>query len=278
MELRGVNSRNPRPLDPADAERVLHQVLDAGINFVDTSLDYGDSEELIGRHLASRRDEYFLASKCGCPLDANTMLDAPPGPLPHDYSRANIVAGVDQSLGLLATDHLDVLQLHISPSVSVLEAEDTIATLLDIKAAGKTRFIGSSSTLPNFVDHIAMDVFDTFQVPYSALERLHEAPMADAAAAGAGIIVRGGIARGARGRYNDDQWDRWEAAGLDDLLDGMTRPEFVLRATIANPHVHTTIVGTLDPRHLADNLRTVTAGPLAADVVAEVHRRLDALP
>jgi aryl-alcohol dehydrogenase-like predicted oxidoreductase len=50
---------------------MLNAVLDAGINLIDTSVDYGRSEELIGRYLGHRRDEYFLASKCGCPRVRN---------------------------------------------------------------------------------------------------------------------------------------------------------------------------------------------------------------
>jgi len=64
MELRGAPS-GPDVSDAA-AEQVLNTVLDAGINFIDTSIDYGRSEELIGRFIAHRRAEYFLASKCGC--------------------------------------------------------------------------------------------------------------------------------------------------------------------------------------------------------------------
>ena len=64
MELRGA-PRGPAVSDEA-VEKVLNAVLDAGINFIDTSIDYGRSEELIGRFLAHRRSEYFLASKCGC--------------------------------------------------------------------------------------------------------------------------------------------------------------------------------------------------------------------
>src|SRR3984885_4428885 len=92
MELRG-QPRGPA-VDDADAERLLNGVLDAGINLIDTSIDYGRSEELIGRYLSTRRDEYFLASKCGCLLA--TPADATP-PYPHDYSRANVRAGVEQS-------------------------------------------------------------------------------------------------------------------------------------------------------------------------------------
>src|SRR5713226_8899512 len=61
MELRGAPS-GPEVSDEA-AEKVLNTVLDAGINFIDTSIDYGRSEELIGRFIAHRRAEYFLASK-----------------------------------------------------------------------------------------------------------------------------------------------------------------------------------------------------------------------
>ena len=65
MELRGLE-HFPR-LSAAEASALLNAVLDSGINYIDTSPDYGYSEELIGRHIAHRRGEYFLASKCGCP-------------------------------------------------------------------------------------------------------------------------------------------------------------------------------------------------------------------
>jgi aryl-alcohol dehydrogenase-like predicted oxidoreductase len=62
MELRS------RRLDPIAVDRLLNTVLDEGINLIDTSPDYGASEEHIGRAISHRRDEYFLATKCGCPV------------------------------------------------------------------------------------------------------------------------------------------------------------------------------------------------------------------
>jgi len=59
-----------RDVTEAQAETILHTVLDAGINYIDTSIDYGLSEERIGRYIASRRSEYYLASKCGCVVGA----------------------------------------------------------------------------------------------------------------------------------------------------------------------------------------------------------------
>src|SRR5207248_6525621 len=111
MELRG-KPRGPEIADE-DAGRLLNAVLDGGINLIDTSPDYGRSEELIGSYIGHRRDEFFLASKCGCLLEI--PADATP-PYPHDYSPANVRADVEQSLRRLRTDRLDLVQVHMSPS------------------------------------------------------------------------------------------------------------------------------------------------------------------
>ena len=155
-----------------------------GINFIDTSPDYGVSEELIGEHISQRRDEYFLASKCGCPVN-----QPPPaaGERPaHVFTPENIRAGVEQSLRRMRTDHLDLVQFHISPSRDTLEENGAVDALAELRDEGKIRFIGMSGTLPNLVDHIEMGVFDAFQIPYSALEREHEDAIPDAAVAGLG--------------------------------------------------------------------------------------------
>src|ERR1700728_1826963 len=192
MELRG-RPRGPEIADD-DAGRLLNAVLDNGINLIDTSPDYGRSEELIGSHVGHRRDEFFLASKCGCPLEA--PADAPP-PYPHDYSPANVRADVEQSLRRLRTDRLDLVQVHMSPSRQALEDNHTVETLRELRAEGKIRFIGMSGILPDLADHLAMDVFDAFQIPYSAVQRDHEDLITEAAEGGAGTLIRGGAARGA---------------------------------------------------------------------------------
>jgi aryl-alcohol dehydrogenase-like predicted oxidoreductase len=278
MELRGADSgRRRRPITPEQAGRVLNDVLDQGINYIDTSIDYGTSEEFIGQFISDRRGEYFLASKCGCLVGAPPA--APDQRQPHVFTRENIVAGVDQSLRRMKTDYLDVVQLHASPSMETLEAEDVVTTLLELKAAGKVRFIGSSSTLPNIEAHVALDVFDVFQIPYSALERDHEAVITEAADHGAGTVIRGGVARGEPGAGNgaEDVWAAYERADLDSLADGASRSEFMLRFTISHPALSTTIVGTLNPDHLAENVAAATKGPLPDDVYAEAKRRLASL-
>jgi aryl-alcohol dehydrogenase-like predicted oxidoreductase len=282
MELRGA-PRGPAIADE-DAGRLLNAVLDCGVNLIDTSIDYGRSEELIGRYLGHRRDEYFLASKCGCLLE--TPADATP-PYPHDYSPANVRAGIEQSLRRLGTDRLDLVQVHMSPSRAQLAADDVIATLMDARDQGKVRFIGMSGILPHLPDHIAMGVFDVFQIPYSAVQREHEDLITAAAEAGAGTLIRGGAARGAPA--GDKNWRqgplglpagegqrRWESSGVDELLDGMSRHEFVLRFTLSHPALSSTIVGTANPDHLRANLAIAERGPLPAGLYQEARRRLAA--
>ena len=122
-------------------------------------------------------------------------------------------------------------------------------------------------------------MFDTFQIPYSALERDHETWISKAREAGIGTIIRGGVARGepGSGLGNADRWAKFEAAGLDELrAEGETRTAFLLRYTLTHPHVDTIIAGTLHPEHLAENVVAATRGPLSPEVYAEAKRWLDA--
>jgi aryl-alcohol dehydrogenase-like predicted oxidoreductase len=274
MELRGAPS-GPEVSDEA-AAKVLNAVLDAGINFIDTSIDYGRSEDLIGRFIAHRRAEYFLASKCGC------VPDAPMG-AEHIHTAENIRAGVERSLRRMKTEYLDLVQFHRSLTRREFEEHDALDAALALKQAGKVRFIGVSGTLPNLVEQIEMGSFDAFQIPYSALQREHEEVIARAAAAGAGIIIRGGVARGAPTDWHRRYYmlpgatmrERWEQARLDELLNGMSRLEFTLRFTLSNPDLDTTIVGTRDAGHLRDNITAALKGPLPEDLVREAKQRLD---
>jgi aryl-alcohol dehydrogenase-like predicted oxidoreductase len=283
MELRGTD-HFPR-LSPAEASAILNGVLDAGINYIDTSPDYGYSEELIGQHLARRRKEFFLASKCGCPVEPVEVPHAQRKP--HSFTRENIRAGVEQSLKRMRTDYLDVVQFHISPPRAVLEELGSVAELEALRKQGLVRFIGISSTLPDLADHIAMGVFDVIQVPYSLVEREHEQLIHAAAQAGAGVVIRGGVARGiiVKDESVIDEYPEflqagfrarrrhWRETEVQDLLGGMTPMEFMLRFTISNPDMSTTIVGTANPAHLMDNVRAASRGPLPKDVYEAARKR-----
>ena len=255
------------------ADELYNLVLDSGINFFDTAHDYKNSEQLIGAVLPDRYDEFHLATKCGC-VESDGVLNSSD----HVWTRDNLFRGIEVSLARMKRDSVDLVQLH-NPTVEECESGGLVDALQDMRAQGLVRWIGMSSTLPHLPTFVEWAVFDAFQIPYSALERQHEEWLTRAAEAGAGIIVRGGVAQGepGQGGGSDSRWASFEEAKLDELLEpGESRSGFVLRFTLAHPDAHTIIVGTSNLDHLRENVETVHEGPLPADVYAEAKRRLDA--
>lgn len=274
MEIRGPRIWNGRPVTDKEAETILNKVLDSGINFVDTAFDYGRSEEFIGKYISKRRSEYFLATKCGCSIVDRGDHDE----TPHIWTEENLYYNIETSLKRMKTDYVDLWQLH-NPSIEQTEEEDLIRVMENIKKSGKVRHIAISSTLPDIAEYIKRGIFESYQIPYSALERKHENIISRAASSGAGVIIRGGIARGepGSGLGAEDKWDLWNKAGLDELLGpGENKTAFLLRFTISHPGMHSTIVGTKNPAHLDENIRIAESGPLSADVYEEVKKRLSA--
>jgi aryl-alcohol dehydrogenase-like predicted oxidoreductase len=273
MEIRGPRIWSGRTVTDQQAETILNAVLDEGINFIDTANDYGRSEEFIGKYIAHRRKEFYLATKCGCTVvrkDENT------DETPHVWTRANLFRGVEESLQRMKTGYVDIMQLH-NPPVEETEKNQLVEALQEMQQQGKVRFISISTTLPHLPAYLQWGVFDTFQIPYSALERDHENWISRAAEAGIGTIIRGGVARGevGVGLGNENRWKKFEEASLDELrAPGESRTAFLLRFTLSHPHVNTVIVGTLYPEHLRENIAAVERGPLPANVYEEAKHRL----
>lgn len=272
MGLRGPRTWGVRVVSDEAAEEFLNAVLDAGINFIDTSPDYGVSEERIGRFIGSRRKEYYLATKCGCvPTQHADHLE-----IDHEWKREVIERNLETSLDRLNTNYIDLLQFH-GGDAETLQREGLIDLLAGFRDQGLIRSMGVSSSLPNLPGLIELGVFDTFQIPYSCLAREHHDLITQAAKTGAGIILRGGIAQGGpdaeiqRPPLNDI----WTRAGLDEVLPtGMKRAELILRYTLSHPHCHTTIVGTCNREHLQENLTAAEKGPLPQELYNEITRRV----
>lgn len=272
MGLRGPRTWGVRVVRDEAAEAFLNAVLDAGINFIDTSPDYGASEERIGRFISSRRKEYYLATKCGCvPTQHADHLE-----IDHVWKRDVIERNLETSLNRLKTDSIDLLQFH-GGDADTLEREGLIDLLVGFRDQGLIRHVGVSSSLPHLPGLIQLGVFETFQIPYSCLAREHHDLITQAAETGAGIILRGGIAHGGpdaeiqRPALNDV----WTQANLDEVMpNGMKRAELILRYTLSHPHCHTTIVGTCNQEHLNENLAAAEKGPLPEELYDEITRRV----
>lgn len=275
MGIRGPRTWGVRVVSEEDADAMLNRVLDAGINFIDTSPDYGISEERIGRYIGSRRNEFYLATKCGCAYtqhEDHLEID-------HIWTKDVLMRNMENSLKRLQTDHVDLLQFH-GGDAATLQREGLIDLVMGFRDQGMTRFIGASSSLPNLPSLIDLGVFDTFQIPYSCLAPQHHDLITRAAESGAGIIIRGGIAQGGpdaeiqRPALNDI----WTRAKLDEILpDEMNRAELILRYTVSHSHCHTTIVGTCNPSHLTENIAAVNHGPLPEGLYEQVRSRVAAL-
>ena len=141
-----------------EAGEVLHAALDAGINFIDTARAYTDSEEKIGRHLAKRRQEFYLATKSAA------------------RTREAMAKDIDTSLKLLRTDYIDLYQVHNirrRPDFeTVMGPGGALEALKEAKAAGKIGHIGVTGHLPSLlVEAIKTGEFSTVQVPFNFIER-----------------------------------------------------------------------------------------------------------
>ncbi len=268
---------NLSPGEEAVAGQVLNYALDRGINFLDTSACYDISEEMIGRYIAHRRDEYVLATKCGHGVGDYQG---------QDWTVETINDSIDRSLKRMKTDHVDLLQFH-SCDVDVLEQDEIIQTLLDAQAAGKTRYIGYSGDNEAALWAVESGIFDTLQTSFNLVDQHARTRLfTKAKANGLGIIIKRPIANGAWGvsqspsDYADEYFARAQALAQAGPIVGVpeNRILFSLGFTLAHQEVDTVIVGTISPKHMLSNIEMVEEQlPISADVVIELQRRFDEL-
>lgn len=128
--------------DDAGAAATVERALDLGINHLDTAAVYqdGENEKFVGSCIRSRRDQVFLATKCG-------LERTPEGRLEVDNRPELIRASCDESLQRLGTDRIDLFYLHrIDREVPIEESMGAMAELVD---SGKIRFVGLSEASPD---------------------------------------------------------------------------------------------------------------------------------
>ena len=268
------------PVSEATAVKLLNQVLDEGINYIDTSPEYANSEYFIGKAISHRRDEFILATKCCDNMRGN-------GPM-YTFDRQTVLENIDESLRLLKTDHIDVLQIHgvLPEFLAGGENGEVLETMRELKKAGKILHIGLTIRNSNPADYAYpalhgyrnLQTFaswrdiEVIQVVYGCMTRLSENVIQKAHDDfGTGIIARGLLKR-----YDATYDARWEASGLQELLEeGETRNDFLIRYTLTHPAITAGVCGTRGTEHLAQNVRAAARGPLAPDVYEEANRRLN---
>jgi aryl-alcohol dehydrogenase-like predicted oxidoreductase len=256
--------------DHGDCARIIHAALDQGINFVDTADMYsaGESEEIVGKALRGRRDDVVLATKVHFPMGE--------GPGRGGNSRRWILTAVEDSLGRLQTDWIDLYQVH-RPDFST-DIEETLGVLTDLVRQGKIRAFGCSTFPAEQIAeayHVArrcgLQRFRTEQPPYSLLARGIEASVLPACQRyGMGVLTWSPLAAGfLSGRYRASQPADMSAgrpalqprlfdpqiaenaakmAAVERLAElaadlGCSLPELAIAFTVAHPAVTSVITG-----------------------------------
>src|SRR5688572_30326487 len=140
--------------------RLLGSALDAGLNVIDTAECYENSESLIGRAVGARRRDFYLFTKCG---HAGGWGRA-------DWRPAALLKSIERSLKRLATDHVDLVQLH-SCSLAELKRGDVIEGLERARERGFTRYIGYSGDGEAARFAVECGRFDTLQTSVSIADQ-----------------------------------------------------------------------------------------------------------
>ena len=245
----------------ADVDDLLNSALDAGLNVIDTAAAYKTSEVLIGNAVATRRNDFYLLTKCGA-LDAFTRFD---------WSKKGILETIETSLRNLKTDHLDIAQLH-SCSAEILRQGDCIEGLQRAQEKGYTRYIGYSGDNEDAKTALELDVFDAFQTSVSIAD---QSPIGGniklAKEKNIGVIAKRPIANAVwrhnekpKDSYHHEYWDRIQKLKFDFLSKSLEEATAIaLRFTMTIPGVDTMIVGTTKPQRWQENAKYVAEGNLS---------------
>lgn len=252
-------------------ERLLGSALDAGLNVIDTAECYATSEELIGKAVAHRRNEFYLFTKCGHGDDGYMPAWEPP----------QMMQSIERSLRRLRTDHLDLLQLH-SCSEELLRRGDVIDILQRTRDAGKTRYIGYSGDQQAALYAVNCGAFDTLQTSLNiADQEAIDLTLPLAREREMGVIAKRPVANVAwkGGAKQADSYQYVYRERLNKLDYDFLKEDFskamstALRFTLSVPGVHTAIVGTTRPQHWQENVASLAAGMISEEQFEAIRRR-----
>lgn len=257
----------------AEVARILNQLLDAGVNLIDTAASYSGSEELIAEAIGHRRQEYFLVTKCGGKIDD---IDAPA------WSAGLIAATVDRALRRLRTDRLDLMLLHTC-DLETLKRGEGLATLLKARDAGKIRFVGYSGDNEAVAYAASLPEVAVVEMSVNLADQANiDRGVAKARENNVGVIAKRPIANAAwkeraqqPGFYKDyaqTYKDRLDVMRLDPAaLEVDSWAELALRFTLSQAGVQSAIIGTTSAANTRANIEAAAKGPLPEHVLAKVR-------
>lgn len=282
--------------DEGESIGAIQRALELGINFLDTAELYGPyaNEELVGKAVTGRRDEYVIATKFGVRVDPDDPTNQAKRRI--DGSPENVRRSIEGSLKRLGTDHIDLYYQHrIDPSVPISE---TVGALAELVAEGKVRYLGLSEAAPETIRAAhATHPITAVQTEYSLFTReLEEAVLSTLRELGIGLVAYSPLGRGfLSGRFESrddldaDDWRRTQprfgdenaernvavAARVKELADEkrITPAQLALAWLLAQGDDVVPIPGTKRRSYLEQN-----AGAAEVELSEEDLARLAELP
>ena len=281
-------------LQQADAERLVGQAVDAGINFIDTADVYagGASEQITGqalKNLKIARESVVVATK--------VFGETGTGPNARGLTRSHILDGVKASLKRLQLDHIDLYQVHgFDPATPI---EETLRALDQLVRHGHVRYIGVSNWAAwqivkalGISERLGLARFDSLQAYYTVAGRdLERELIPMLRSEGVGLMVwsplAGGLLSGKYGREQqaeagsrrvafdfppvdkDRAWDCIDAMRPIAAARGVSVAQVALGWLLHQPQVTSVIVGARRPEQLADNIAS-TGITLSADELSQI--------
>jgi aryl-alcohol dehydrogenase-like predicted oxidoreductase len=278
----------------------LRQAVDCGVNFIDTADVYGDgrSERLIAQLKQSEKSKIIVATKAGRRLSRQTV---------EGYNRQNLTMWVEDSLRNLATDSLDLLQLHCPPG-ALYDGPEVFGILDDLVRAGKIRYYGVSvEKIEEALKAVEFPNLQTVQIIFNCFrQRPAEQFFARAKQKQVGILARVPLASGLlTGKLRSDStfaaddhrnfnrhgeaFDIGETfsgvdynVGLEAVEEmrallpaGVSMSQFALRWILMFDAITCAIPGGKRPEQVADNCQASDLPPLSNEVMRGVRRIYD---
>lgn len=212
--------------DDRAAARLLDTARSLGINLLDTAPAYGTSEERIGRLLRHQRAHWLISSKVGENFES--------GESSHDFSPEAVQASIKQTLQRLRTDRLDIALIHSDGrDLEILDRLGTLPCLLDLKRRGWIRAVGISHKTADGARRALELGCDVIMATLNLSETGQQDVIAEAGAAGCGVLVKKAMASG--------------HVGIESL-----------RFAASRPGVSSVIVGTINEAHLEEDAAAVS--------------------
>lgn len=256
------------------AMETVHTALDLGINFFDVAPFYGltRAETTLGRALRGvPRDRYLLSTKVGRY-----------GMAEFDFSAERVMQSVEESLGRLQVDHVDLILCHDIEYVALNQViDEAIPTLRKVIGQGKARFVGISG-LPlkiysDVLNQTALDAILSY-CHYTLNDTTLAGLIPFLKQKGVGIINASSLAMGLLADRPLPEWhpapdimrQTVEQAAMHCRKLGTSLPQLAIQFALANQEIDTTLVGMSTPQEVRDNIAWLTT-PVHAELLAEIQ-------